>query len=91
VARGLCSLGLIAALAGVVVAAAPRDDAYLHWSAKQAQAVGTAAYKRGRVGGLLDGRLLKTERAYNYKLAAGDQGRTESPAPAGVPPSVSRV
>jgi hypothetical protein len=63
-------LGLAAVLAGVIVSAAPPDDAYLGWSAKQAQAVGTAAYKRGRVGGLFDGRVLKTERSYNYKLAA---------------------
>ena len=43
---------------------------YTTWSAKQATAIGTGAYVRGRVGGLFDGRILKTERAYNYKLAA---------------------
>ena len=48
----------------------PPDDAYLTWSAKQAEAIGTDAYKRGRVGGVFDMRLLKTERSYNYKLAA---------------------
>jgi hypothetical protein len=46
------------------------DDAYLSWPAAQAQSIGESAYKRGRVGGFFDGRLLKTERAYNYKLAA---------------------
>jgi len=43
---------------------------YTTWSAKQATAIGTGAYLQGRVGGLFDGRILKTERAYNYKLAA---------------------
>lgn len=43
---------------------------YTTWSAKQATSIGTGAYVRGRVGGLFDGRILKTERAYNYKLAA---------------------
>lgn len=61
-------------LAGVVVArqpaSAPASEAYLSWSAKEAQAIGDRAYARGRVGGLFDGRILKTERAYNYKLAA---------------------
>ena len=59
-----------AALAGSVLSGAATDDAYLGWSSKQAEAIGTQAYKRGRVGGLWDGRLLKTERSYNYKLAA---------------------
>jgi hypothetical protein len=45
-------------------------DAYLSWTPAQAQSVGESAYKKGRVGGFFDGRLLKTERAYNYKLAA---------------------
>lgn len=46
------------------------DDVYLTWSAKQAESIGTNAYKRGRVGGVFDMRMLKTERSYNYKLAA---------------------
>lgn len=46
------------------------DDEYLTWSAKQAESIGNNAYRRGRVGGLWDTRLLRTERAYNYKLAA---------------------
>lgn len=46
------------------------DETYLSWSAKQAEAVGTNGYRRGRVGGAFGMRMLKTERAYNYKLAA---------------------
>lgn len=46
------------------------DDSYLRWTAKQAEAVGKVAYQRGRVGSVFDARLLKTERAQNYKLAA---------------------
>ncbi|MEX2271816.1 MAG: hypothetical protein WD690_10115 [Vicinamibacterales bacterium] len=49
---------------------APQHEAYLTWSAAQVEAVGTNAYRRGRVGGMFNTRLLKTERAYNYKLAA---------------------
>lgn len=45
-------------------------DAYLTWTAQHAEAVGKATYQRGRVGGFFDTRLLKTERSYNYKLAA---------------------
>lgn len=46
------------------------NDEYLRWSATHAEAVGRAAYQRGRVGGIFDMRMLKTERSYNYKLAA---------------------
>jgi hypothetical protein len=53
-----------------VVRGRASDDKYLTWTAKQAVAIGTAAYQRGRVGGLFDTRGLKTERATNYKLAA---------------------
>jgi len=49
---------------------APPGYDYLIWSARQAETVGTSAYRRGRVGGFFDGRMLKTERSYNYKLAA---------------------
>jgi hypothetical protein len=60
----------IAVFAHAAPAGPPGDEAYLAWSPQRAQLVGEQAYKRGRVGGLWDGRLLKTERAYNYKLAA---------------------
>jgi hypothetical protein len=46
------------------------DVAYLKWTGKQVDSIGKTAYRRGRVGGLWDTRGLKTERAYNYKLAA---------------------
>lgn len=48
----------------------PPNESFLTWTAIQAEAIGEHAYRRGRVGGFFDGRLLKTERAYNYKLAA---------------------
>ena len=53
-----------------VVSGQPAREAYLDWTAKQAQTVGEQAYKKGRVGGIFDTRLLKTDRSYNYKLAA---------------------
>ncbi len=57
----------------VLLAIAPRgvqDEEYLRWSSKEADAIGRSTYKQGRVGGLFDTRVLKTERSYNYKLAA---------------------
>ena len=45
-------------------------EQYLNWTAAEAAAIAQSAYRKGRVGGRFDGRLLKTERAYNYKLAA---------------------
>ena len=62
----------ILAIASVVVLALAQasDDAWLQWDATRAQAIGKAAYVQGRVGGIFDTRLLKTERSYNYKLAA---------------------
>ena len=50
--------------------AAGAQEKWLMWSAEKAQATGQAAYVQGRVGGLFDTRLLKTDRSYNYKLAA---------------------
>ena len=49
---------------------AQADDEYLKWPPQRAEAIGKAAYQRGRVGGVFDTRFLKTERSYNYKLAA---------------------
>jgi hypothetical protein len=46
------------------------DEGYLTWRAAEASATGQSTDVRGRVGGRFDGRLLKTDRAYNYKLAA---------------------
>jgi hypothetical protein len=68
--RVVTLLCLAAAASPLLLAAQPGSDAYLSWSDKQAEAVGQQMYKRGRVGGAFDLRALKTERAYNYKLAA---------------------
>ncbi len=57
-------------VAAVATMASAQGDAYLSWSAAQAESVGRRAYKQGRVGGVFDMRMLKTERSYNYKLAA---------------------
>ena len=60
-----------ALLTSAVVASAQSDDSrYLTWSAKDAESIGKAMYQTGRVGRFLDLRVLKTDRAYNYKLAA---------------------
>jgi len=64
---------LIAVALGVLPAmlvAQTADDAWLSWPLERAQAVGKSAYVQGRVGGWFDTRILKTESAYNYKLAA---------------------
>lgn len=45
-------------------------EPYLRWTVSQAKGIGKRMYGRGRVGGLWDVRVLKTERAINYKLAA---------------------
>lgn len=71
----------LAALACAVVvaggAAFAQDDDYLRWTGERATQVAEAAYQDGKVGSrsLLfwtgwDSRLLKTERAQNYKLRA---------------------
>lgn len=65
--RALVLLGLL--LAGAVVSAQSVNTDWLTWSGQRANAIGKAAYVRGRVGGFFDTRLLKTDRAYNYKLA----------------------
>jgi hypothetical protein len=57
-------------MAPSMLLAGAAGDEYLKWTAKQAEAIGMQAYQRGRVGGFFDTRLLKTERSYNYKLAA---------------------
>lgn len=59
-----------AALAAVLGFVQDADQSWLSWDAPRAQAIGKAAYVQGRVGGIFDTRLLKTERSYNYKLAA---------------------
>ena len=56
----------------IAFSVAQPDDSWLTWSASRAQGIAKAAYVQGRVGGraIIDTRLLKTERALNYKLAA---------------------
>lgn len=63
-----CSL--LAFAGAAAIGRSQPGDVYLTWSAKQAEAIGANAYRRGRVGGIFDVRGLKTERSYNYKLAA---------------------
>jgi hypothetical protein len=53
-----------------VAASQPAEERFVSWSAQQVEAIGRQMYKKGRVGGFWDTRKLKTERAYNYKLAA---------------------
>ncbi|MCC7125715.1 MAG: hypothetical protein IT178_12765 [Acidobacteria bacterium] len=65
------SLALV--LGAVALVQARQTDgsrAYLTWSESAAKAIGERAYQSGRVGGFFDFRVLKTERSYNYKLAA---------------------
>lgn len=64
------SAALVVALIGALGGTQAADDAWLSWPASRAQAIGKAAYVQGRVGGIFDTRILKTERSYNYKLAA---------------------
>lgn len=70
-ARGPVVTGLLAALClAVPLAGQQADESWLSWPAARAEAIGKQAYVRGRVGGWFDTRMLKTERSYNYKLAA---------------------
>jgi len=68
--KGLCFITVSVMLLGAGLKPAAGQLDYLTWSAEQATMRGKATYIQGRVGHLLDARLLKTERAYNYKLAA---------------------
>lgn len=63
------ALGL-ALLASTLVAAQSSDAAWTTWTAQQAQQIAASTHVQGRVGSLFGMRLLKTERANNYKLAA---------------------
>jgi hypothetical protein len=66
----LGGLALAILPAGAGQDTAPRDERYLAWSVSQAESIGKSTYQQGRVGGFFDSRILKTERSYNYKLAA---------------------
>ena len=45
-------------------------EAYLQWSAPQADAIGRSTNENGKVGHTWDGRGLKTERAIKFKIRA---------------------
>jgi hypothetical protein len=49
---------------------APDSEEYLSWTAEQANNFGKSWRANGRVGGVLDLRVLHTEHSYNYKLRA---------------------
>jgi len=66
-ALALCSLTV---LVHWPVLGSQASEQYFTWTAAQAESIGKNAYRRGRVGGIFDVRGLKTERSYNYKLAA---------------------
>lgn len=66
----LAACSLLALAGAPAIGSSQPGDVYLTWSARQAEAIGANAYRRGRVGGIFDVRGLKTERSYNYKLAA---------------------
>jgi hypothetical protein len=70
--RRSCATAVVA-LAILASAHAPRAqsaDEYLSWSMSRAEAIGRSMFQRGRVGGVFDTRILSTNRAYNYRLAA---------------------
>ena len=72
-ALGRAAVTVVAALAIFAGAHATRAQSggeYLSWSMSRAETVGRSAYQRGRVGGFFDTRILSTNRAYNYRLAA---------------------
>lgn len=74
--RAFSSVLFASCVAGASILAAPGQeptsgaDRYLTWNAAEAEAIGKSMYERGRVGGFWDTRMLKTDRSYNYKLAA---------------------
>ncbi|HLG58807.1 MAG TPA: hypothetical protein VI485_25905 [Vicinamibacterales bacterium] len=71
--RRHCRFGTLAVLLCLPVAdASPQtqQDTYVSWSAEQAETVGRSMRADGRAGGRFDTRILKTDRAYNYKLRA---------------------
>lgn len=57
-------------LAGGDSARAGSDEAYLSWTPEQAERLAKSTRRTGKVGSRFNERLLKTERAVNYKLIA---------------------
>ena len=66
----VCLMTAAVALAQAVPAADAAQEAYLQWSAPQADTIGKSTYENGKVGSRWDGRFLKTERAINFKIRA---------------------
>ena len=66
----LCLMAAVAAVAQTAPSASIGDEAYLQWSAAQADSTGKSTHENGKVGSSWDGRLLKTERAINFKIRA---------------------
>ena len=55
----------------LMIAAQPTDpDAYLSWTADQAERIGKSARTNGKVGSAFDFRIINTNHAINYKLRA---------------------
>ena len=46
------------------------DDQYLKWTRERAEGIGRQFRVDGRVGGIFDLRVIRTERSFNYKLRA---------------------
>lgn len=46
------------------------DKSYLSWNEKQTVQIGGSWREKGRIGGVFDGRVTSTDKAYNYKLRA---------------------
>lgn len=68
--RTSCTAAALSALFGLIGLASESGEAYLEWTAKQAQQVGRAMRVNGQVGKSLDWRVVNTDRSYNYKLRA---------------------
>src|SRR5688572_18827051 len=62
------SLFLAASASAQTSAADP--DAYLKWTAAEANSIGKATREGGKAGGFFDTRIIGTNKAINYKLRA---------------------
>ncbi|HUS18052.1 MAG TPA: hypothetical protein VMZ25_00205, partial [Terriglobales bacterium] len=75
--RKQLTLAFFCALTSFCVSQATLDEGYLNWSLTQAETIAQSTYQDGKVGSRvllawtgIDTRVLKTERAQNYKLRA---------------------
>lgn len=68
----LTLLTVLAILVSVSHSTSAQDirPSYLDWSAADAERIGKSTRVNGRVGGMLDFRVIHTEHSYNYKLRA---------------------